>query len=198
MRTSSESSSTGRALPGQRENSRTPVSVTHTSNRYLFEGVLPFQTHLHISEWAGNVIFHPFQIVILEKMKKQRIKKRKHCHLLNSKETLAATLSDLSSSTMNSLQPNSENMSRVTHWVWFRLLHWAIGFTFRHSQLHPISWKKENRYFELKENLELWSFLQHCGFLWRPTVPKFEVAINSSISSSSESSMRGVKAYLLG
>lgn len=90
MHTSSESSSTGRALPRQTEHRRDSVSVTHKEQKPLvlvFILLLSFYfffRRLHISERAGNIIFHPFQIVILEKQQK-RMKKRKCCHLLNCK-----------------------------------------------------------------------------------------------------------------
>lgn len=71
-------------------------------------------------------------------------------------------------------------------------LHWAICVTFRRSQLHT-SWKEKHLFWD-KTNPKHLPFF--CNHFWSSNLPKFDVAMNSSISSSSESSMRGVKAYL--
>lgn len=171
MHTSSESSSTGRALPGQTEHSRgDSVSVTHTSQGTetlaawgcsCFYLVFFFR-RLHISERAGNIIFHPFQIFILEKQQKRMKKKGNAAICWTACHFRGCTFSY--SSVQQISQPKSFNNmnwnSWATHLVCFRGLHWAICVTFRRSKLHT-SWKKKNKQlFWDNTNLKHLSFLQ--------------------------------------
>lgn len=77
-----------------------------------------------------------------------------------------------------------------TDWVCVRGLDCAVRLTLTCSQLHAFSCQKNIS--------ESWNFsaIQEGRNAPNVTVQKFAEALNSSISSSSESSIRGVKAYL--
>lgn len=77
-----------------------------------------------------------------------------------------------------------------TDWVCVRGLDCAVRLTLACSQLHAFSCQKNIN--------ESWNFsaIKEGRKAPNVTVQKFAEALNSSISSSSESSIRGVKAYL--
>lgn len=170
LRTSSESSNTGSALQRETERRITP----ETSGKTTVNSI----RCLHIGQGAGNVILHPFQIFILTRRMIKMDVKREMLPSTAQNHTWVAELE---------LQWEHEG---DTDWVCVRGLDCAVRLTLTCSQLHAFSCQKNTN--------ESWNFsaIKEGRNAPNVTVQKFAEALNSSISSSSESSIRGVKAYL--
>lgn len=154
---------------------------------------------LHICKRARNVIFHPLQVFILVKQKKgwkkETLPSAEMCNtwpVAIPKPRQLPVIYFIINNKQNLFIQNKVP-SCVTYRVCFCRLHCAIRLTFS-SQLHTISCKQN------KEKEIQWpsqpGVLGKIICLTDVTLPRFAEALNSSISSSSESSMRGVNAYL--
>lgn len=110
MHTSSESSSTGRALPGQREHKRRSVSVTHTSQGteiFASRGLLFFDFFLFLflttytsARELGMLSSTHFRSSSLRNWKSRGWKKGNTAICWTAKGTLEAALSDFLNSTV--------------------------------------------------------------------------------------------------
>lgn len=168
LRTSSESSNTGSALQRETQRRITP----ETSGKTTVNAI----RCLHIGQGAGNVILHPLQIFILDKED-------------DKKEDVGGKM--LPSTAQNHTCAAESAGTWGRHWL--GLCPWAS--LCRSSPPYLLS----TSCLQLPKNInESWNFsaIKEGRNVPGVTVQKFAEALNSSISSSSESSISGVKAYL--